>query len=170
MARRAGVEQTLAAGTGALLFGALLGVFGHAGGAFAPLALVAIGAGAALKWRYWRAIDADPGQYTAEMATGLKTGGGVRPLDPPHTRPNFVMREMGYNVARVHAAKLRRSVMMALFAVPAALTVCSILTGWTAALFALAMVTAAFGVFIERWLFFAEAEHVSQLYYGKARA
>ena len=46
--------------------------------------------------------------YTAEAATGLGRFGTVRPLDPPHTQPNYVMREMGYQVARRHAEKLRR--------------------------------------------------------------
>ena len=34
----------------------------------------------------------------------------------------------------------------------------------------LAVVSGAIGVLIERWLFFAEAEHVSMLYYGRERA
>ena len=46
--------------------------------------------------------------YTAEAATGLGRFGTVRPLDPPHTQPNFVMREMGYQVARRHAAQASR--------------------------------------------------------------
>jgi sulfite dehydrogenase (quinone) subunit SoeC len=31
---------------------------------------------------------------------------------------------------------------------------------------ALAVAPATFGVLIERWLFFAEAEHIAMLYYG----
>ena len=31
---------------------------------------------------------------------------------------------------------------------------------------ALAVASATFGVLIERWLFFAEAEHIELLYYG----
>ena len=34
----------------------------------------------------------------------------------------------------------------------------------------LAVLSAAVGVGVERWLFFAEAEHVSMLYYGRAAA
>ena len=33
-----------------------------------------------------------------------------------------------------------------------------------------AVVAAAVGVFFERWLFFAEAQHVVTLYYGEAVA
>jgi DMSO reductase anchor subunit len=40
--------------------------------------------------------------------------------------------------------------------------------GWGAAAFGgmLAAVSMAVGLIVERWLFFAEAEHVSMLYYG----
>ncbi len=164
------IYLALAAGTGALLFGFILSLFGYGAVFLVLLTLVCLAIGAALKWRYWQSIDADPGQYTAEMATGLGSIGKVKPLDPPHTRPNFVMREMGYRVARKHAEKLRKSVLLALFALPAVFVLFSLLTGWWASLFAAAVIAAAIGVATERWLFFAEAEHVSQLYYGAERA
>lgn len=97
----------------------------------------------------WR-IDGAPGRHTIELALGLTTLGPVRPLDPPHTRPNFVMREMGYSVARKHAEKLRRCVLLAIFAVPILLVFANLITGWTAAYFGLAILAAALGVFIER--------------------
>jgi DMSO reductase anchor subunit len=164
------IYLALAAGTGALLFGFLLGLFGYGSVSTALLTLICLAIGAALKWRYWQSIDGDHGQYTVEMATGLGSIGKVKPLDPPHTRPNFVMREMGYRVARKHAEKLRRSVLLALFAVPAVLMLFAMLTGWSAFLFAAAALIAAVGVAMERWLFFAEAEHVSMLFYGAERA
>lgn len=164
------IYLALAAGTGALLFGFILGLFGYGSAFTALLTLICLAIGAALKWRYWQSVDGDPGQYTAEMATGLGSIGKVRPLDPPHTRPNFVMREMGYRVARKHVEKLRKSVLLALFAAPAVLILLTLLTGWHAFLFAAAMIIAGIGVVMERWLFFAEAEHVSQLYYGAERA
>jgi DMSO reductase anchor subunit len=164
------IYLALAAGTGALLFGFLLGLFGYGSVSTALLTLICLAVGAALKWRYWQSIDGDHGQYTVEMATGLGSIGKVKPLDPPHTRPNFVMREMGYRVARKHAEKLRKSVLLALFAVPAVLMLFAMLTGWSAFLFAAAALIAAVGVAMERWLFFAEAEHVSMLFYGAERA
>ncbi|MBT0957578.1 dimethyl sulfoxide reductase anchor subunit [Alphaproteobacteria bacterium KMM 3653] len=153
----------LAAGTGGLLLALLLP------STFAALAaLISLGAAAVLKLAYWKEIDADPGQYTAEMATGLGHLGTVRPLDPPHSTPNFVMREMGYAVARNHALKLRKVALLALFALPLFLIFIGMFAGWLALV--PAVLLAAVGVVTERWLFFAEAEHVSQLYYGKARA
>ena len=75
-----------------------------------PSSCLAIAAG--LKWAYWLRIDGEPREYTAEAATGLGHLGKVRPLEPPHTQPNFVMREMGYRVARKHALKLRNLVLL----------------------------------------------------------
>ena len=164
------VYLALAAATGMLLFAFLLALFAGQSGWAVLLILVSLAAGAALKLLYWRRIDADAGQYTAEMATGLGAWGTVRPLEPPHSRPNFVMREMGYTVARKHAQTLRIGALVALFAMPAVLVLAALLTGWFAVLCCLAVAAATVGVIIERWLFFAEAEHVSQLYYGARRA
>lgn len=79
---------------------------------------------------------------------------------------------MAYEVARKHAVKLRRFVVLALFAIPAACLALSLLTGSELALFLalVAVASAAAGVVTERWLYFAEAEHVVVLYYGKAVA
>ena len=107
--------------------------------------------------------------YTAEAATGLGHLGKVRPLDPPHTQPNFVMREMGYQVARKHAEKLRRLASLLLFVVPLAAAAAAARCRMPAPLADRARrrcaVSATVGVLIERWLFFAEAEHVVMLYY-----
>jgi DMSO reductase anchor subunit len=50
-----------------------------------------------------------------------------------------------------------------LFVVP---IVCSGLRSIVFGFGALAVAPATFGVLIERWLFFAEAEHIAMLYYG----
>jgi DMSO reductase anchor subunit len=124
-----------------------------------------------IKLVYWRQCDADKGQYTAEMATGLGDWGKVRPLDPPHTRPNFVMREMGYQVGRKHAAKLRRIVILFMIAGPVLALALAAMTGiFTPFWYLLATAMTIIGIVTERWLFFAEAEHVSMLFYGAERA
>ena len=104
------------------------------------------------------------------MATGLPEP--VRQWEPAHTAQNFVMREMGYRVGRRHARRLRRLVL-ALFALAALLALPALLlgSGVAASLAAGAAAAAALaGALVERWLFFAEAEHVSSLYYGGASA
>ena len=119
--------------------------------------------------RYWSGIDGADRTYTAEAATGLGYLGTVRPLDPPHTQPNYVMREMGYQVARRHSRKLRHLTLVLLFALPllciAALLVLDLPQSWNIAIAALSVCSAAAGVLTERWLFFAEAVHVVTVFY-----
>jgi len=78
------------------------------------------------------------------------------------------MREMGYTIARKHAEKLRALVLMLGFAAPAAATLLTLIPAPLAGLAGslLAVPAMAAGLLVERWLFFAEAEHVSMLYYG----
>lgn len=160
----------ISAGTGGILLCFSLSVFGQVPASAVWCAMAGLASGAAVKLRYWKAIDSAPGRYTAEAATGLSDFGEVRQLDPPHTMPNFVMREMGYSVARKHARRLRMFAFASLFAAPALLLASGLLTGFETAAYALAIMFAAAGVLTERWLFFAEAEHVSQLYYGRSKA
>ncbi|MEM1362645.1 MAG: DmsC/YnfH family molybdoenzyme membrane anchor subunit [Pseudomonadota bacterium] len=160
----------LGAATGALLFAVLLALASAASIWTSLLALAMLGLTAALKRQYWQKIDEDPDPVTMEDVTGLGRFGAVKPLDPPHTRPNFVMREMGYEVGRKHAEKLRRLVWLCLFGAPLVLALLALLSGPVlAAIFYLtACLSAAVGVVTERWLFFAEAEHVSMRYYKAA--
>jgi len=121
-----------------------------------------------LKFTYWRSIDSAERTRTIGAATGLGGLGAVRQWEVPHTAQNFVMKEMGYSVARRHAERLRRLVMALL----AAAIILSLLTlvflpVLVAILAALAALASAI---IERWLFFAEAQHVVSLYYGAQRA
>jgi DMSO reductase anchor subunit len=156
--------------SGAVLLNLLLALFGFERRAATWIAVIAIVVAAVLKWLYWLRIDGEAREYTAEAATGLGRLGKVRPLEPPHTQPNFVMREMGYRVARKHAERLRKLALLLAFAVPIAglllshLPLIGILGTLAAAL------SMAAGLMIERWLFFAEAEHVAMLYYGAEAA
>jgi sulfite dehydrogenase (quinone) subunit SoeC len=155
--------------TGALLLHALLLLFGAARGWAAALAVLATALAFGLKGLYWAAIDRAEGGPTPETATGLGALGKVRMLEPPHTETNYLLREMGFAVARKHAAKLRS--YACLFGVAAALlTALALLSnGAPASLLALlAALSGIAGVLIERWLFFAEARHTVTLYYGRA--
>jgi len=164
------VYLALAAATGALLFVDVMLAFGDFRPGLGALAFALLAAAAALKLAYWRAIDAEPPRSTLGSATGLSAFGSVRLLESPHTEENYVMREMGFRIARKHAVKLRRFVVAALFAGPALLALLAAAAPPPAAALcaALATLMAAAGVGVERWLFFAEATHVSTLYYGRA--
>ena len=154
--------------TGCVLLTVLLALFGYEIRWAAVACAVALALGATLKRLYWSAIDAARKSYTAEAATGLGRFGTVRPLDPPHTQPNFVMREMGFQVARRHAEKLRLLSTMLLFLLPIAASLLLLLNLPGLGQIVIAMVSvlsAGAGVLAERWLFFAEAEHVVMLYY-----
>jgi len=104
-------------------------------------------------------------------ATGLAARGEVRAFEPPHTGTNYLLKEFVYVLGRKHAAKLRVLAMLLMVVIPVgalALTQMESLTGMTTHLLAaLAVISHLIGVFAARWLFFAQAEHVVGLYYGK---
>ena len=122
-----------------------------------------------VKLAYWTATDKPSGSSSA-TATGL--GDGSEPvalLDAPTTSENFVMREMGFRIARKHSQKLRKITFFTLFFIPAAAaTIISF--GQTEEIILisslLALISAGVGTIVERWLFFAEAKHVVTLFYG----
>jgi sulfite dehydrogenase (quinone) subunit SoeC len=160
------IYVALGLASGAVLLHALLALFGEAAPWSAWLAIVCLVIGAALKWAYWLRIDGELRTYTIEAATGLGHLGKVRVLEPPHTQPNFVMREMGYRIARKHAQKLRKLVLVFTFGLPIGCLLLSQVPGAGIVGALLALLSMALGLAVERWLFFAEAEHVSMLYYG----
>jgi sulfite dehydrogenase (quinone) subunit SoeC len=117
-----------------------------------------------LKFIYWRRLDRAVRTHTMAAATGL--GEGVRQWEVPHTSANFIMKEMGYVVARRHARKLRNVVFIFLD-IAFALMVFS--ANWPPLSY-FAVPVVMIGAWVERWLFFAEAEHVVGLFYGKQSA
>ncbi|MEO8559046.1 MAG: dimethyl sulfoxide reductase anchor subunit, partial [Rhodospirillales bacterium] len=117
-------------------------------------------------------IDTVPAISTPESATGLGHLGKVRLFEAPHTQENFLMKEMGYRVARKHALKLRLIMQIGGLIAPAVLVLIGLALPTMAAL-ALTVIASALaliGALIERWLFFAEAKHTVMLYYGAAQA
>lgn len=152
--------------TGAAL---LAGAAAMAGGGRAALLLAALLAAVALvvKRAIWAAADGAGAPTTAASLTGLSRLGTVRPLDPPNTETAYLMREMGFRVARAHAGKLRRIALWGGFVVPALLLATAALAGGLAAalLAPLAAAAALAGMLVERWLFFAEATHTVATYY-----
>ena len=163
---------TLAAATGGAWLIAVLAALHRFDPAAAIGGALVFAIAAGLKIGYWRWIDRDPPGSTVASATGLGRFGQVRLLDPPHTEDNYLLKEMGFRIARRHAAKLRRIALAVGFAAPIVLLLVAATTGGViaAALAGVAAVTASAGVFVERWLFFAEAKHTVTLYYGDAAA
>ena len=159
----------LGAMTGALLLVALTRPFGLYQPAFGWLTIAAIVVAWAVKAGYWRHVDRARPRSTLATATGLGALGEVRLLEMPHTEENFLMREMGYRIARGHARKLRWIAHLTLFVVPLALSVTAALGAPFVAVAAatVAAVSGGLGILVERWLFFAEARHTSMLYYGR---
>ncbi len=166
------VYLILAVASGALIMTTLLALFGAIahGAAWTTVLLLAIAA--AMKLVYWRGIDGAPRTLTSGQATGLGSIGRVRALEAPHTQANFVMREMGYRVARAHSDKLRVITMLLAFVVPAVLLAATelIAPSLTPVSGVLAVLSMSAGLLVERWLFFAEAQHVVTLYYGEETA
>ena len=101
---------------------------------------------------------------TIGTATGLDRIGAVRVFELPHTGQNYLLREMIHVVARKHLQKLRVIALLAAAVLPC---LALLLFPTHAAAFAVATMIHLTGALAARWLFFAEAEHVVGLYYGK---
>ncbi len=162
----------LALATGGLVLDAVAAAFGFLAAPFLAVTAAALAGALWLKWSYWRHIDSTPGPATPESATGLTGLGAVRLLEPPSTRESYVQREMGYRIARKHARKLRSVAIVALYVLPLALTLAALAgPDWARVVeTAVAILVAAPGVVVERWLFFAEAKHTVMLYFGAPSA
>ncbi|TIV69463.1 MAG: dimethyl sulfoxide reductase anchor subunit [Mesorhizobium sp.] len=154
--------------TGGVLLNALLQGFGDGSMAVLAGALLATLAGWGWKLATWRYNDRLEIPTTANTATGL-AGGTVRSIEWPHTEENYLLKEMGFRIARKHGAKLRWITQALAFAVPAVLLVVAFVSPWPVAAIAsaLAAIAQLIGMLVERWLFFAEAKHAVTLYYGR---
>jgi DMSO reductase anchor subunit len=157
---------------GAVWLHALLMFFGIETTISGAVAIVLLIGGWLAKTGYWRFIDSSAHVSSPESATGLGRFGRVSLLEAPHSEENYLLKEMGYRVARAHAAKLRRYAAALAFALPILLIGAAF---WTDGVFGIlaggiAAVSLTLGLVIERWLFFAEAKHVVTLYYGATSA
>lgn len=100
---------------------------------------------------------------TLATATQLGGIGQVRAFEPPHTGTNYLLREFVHVIGRKHATKLRVIALGLMVLVPVIL----LLVPFSHIAGGLAVLAHVAGVFTARWLFFAQAEHVVGLYYGK---
>jgi DMSO reductase anchor subunit len=131
-------------------------------------ALVLVVAAWGVKIAWWRRLDRLTPSSTPESATGLGSIGRVHLFERPHVNENYLTREMGFHVARKHAAKLRRLALTIGGMAPVLLLVLAIAAGGAAgaALSGIAVLCFLAGVLVERWLFFATARHAVMNYYG----
>ena len=126
-------------------------------------AMVAVAAAWGVKIIWWQLAGASGSGSSLATATGLGGLGEVRSIMPPHTSENYLQHEMGFVVARKHAAQLRVLALLAGGLLPISLL---FLLAPTAVVLAAVVLLHMAGVFVERWLFFAEAKHSVTLYYG----
>jgi DMSO reductase anchor subunit len=162
----------LFAAAGGFLLATLFAMAGAGDGRLLPpLAAVALIAAWAVKVAWWKRLATLSPTSSPESATGLGHIGKVSLFERPHINDNYLTREMGFRVARKHAEKLRRIALTLGGVVPVLLLAALLLVasgpGVAAALTAgAAVLSFSAGVFVERWLFFAEARHAVMNYYG----
>ncbi|MBD3664808.1 dimethyl sulfoxide reductase anchor subunit family protein [Sulfitobacter aestuariivivens] len=114
----------------------------------------------------WLMGDSRFSQSGTTLATATQLGdrGTVRAFEPPHTGTNYLLREFVHVVGRKHAQKLRIIALVLMAGLPVVLLA---LLPFNHFIALIAIVAHIAGVLTARWLFFAEAEHVIGLYYGK---
>ena len=116
-----------------------------------------------VKLFWWRMLDTKKSISSLESATGLGALGKVKTLMPPHTSENYLQTEMGFVVARRHAVKLRAMSVLLGCVIP---LLGLYMTKNSIVLLSLVLIAHLVGIFVERWLFFAEAKHVVSTYYN----
>ena len=135
---------------------------------YLAMSALIVSVAAVLKAIYYFWIGSPSVSPTINTATGL-TRAGVKLLDTGHTHGTFLTQEFGFQLARKQAGLLRTVVFVVGFGVPGLMLV-SIFQQpqglWAASV---ALIAVMLGASVERWLFFAEARHVVNLYHGAQR-
>ena len=147
-------------------------LFAGLGGSLLPVMALAFSIAAwTAKIAWLRRVDRMAPLSTPESATGLGKIGRVRLFERPHMTENYLTREMGFRVARKHAAKLRRLAFLLGGLLPGAIAFLLSVTGASGGAASLgaafAVLSYGIGMVVERWLFFAEARHAVMNYYGE---
>jgi DMSO reductase anchor subunit len=122
-----------------------------------------------VKRMWWHRLAAIEPLSTPESATGLGHIGRVRLFERPHVNDNYLTKEMGFRIARKHAAKLERLAVAVGGLAPGLLVLAAIAAGGVilpTLLCVVAVLLFLAGILAERWLFFATARHAVMNYYG----
>jgi len=152
-----------------VLIAAAFGSWQSIVGGFVPIAaaicLVAAWGAKAIWWGRSGVITLESRGSNVGTATGLGFLGNVRLLEKPHSGENYLTKEMVHRIGRKHATKLRIISILLGIAVPLILCAIAFMAGVQPVWFAMAALSLMGGLFLERWLFFAEAKHAVSLYY-----
>lgn len=135
---------------------------------YIAMSALIVSVAAVLKAIYYFWIGSPSASSTINTATGL-TRAGVKLLDTGHTHGTFLTQEFGFQLARQKAGILRVAVFVVGFGIPSLMLISVFQQTsaiWAAVIALLAMLL---GAAVERWLFFAEARHVVNLYHGAQR-
>jgi len=108
-----------------------------------------------------------PDGATINTATGFSQA-HVRLLDAGHNADTFLTKEFVFDAGAIKLLRLRWLMLITAFIVPLALIAVAHHLSVVPAAY-LALVCLYIGLFVERWLFFAEARHVVRLYHGDQR-
>lgn len=163
------VYLSLAVMSGAVLAVAIATTVGRLSATTVPLVIALIVTSGVIKMLYWRHVRNAAPTSDIASALGLDNQAKARQFSAPHTADNYLMTEMGYQIARNHAQKLRKICVGVGFVAPLALLNLGLLfatqmlciSAW------LSVMLVFVGIVIERWLFFAEAKHTVMTYYGR---
>jgi DMSO reductase anchor subunit len=148
--------------SGALLLLALVGLQGGAIPGLPAITLVLLFLAGVGKLAYFLKFRGHAGTHQRGRAIGA-TAARAKLLDAGHTHGTFLTNEFGFRLARERASGLHGFFLAASFVVPLA-----VLLAWPQGA-GIAAATCLAGLFMERWLFFAEAQHVVRLYHGQQR-
>jgi DMSO reductase anchor subunit len=156
---------------GLLVYGAVAGAVGVPTQGFLAIVALVVTIAVVIWWQTSAAgaVRSVEGS-TLETATGLGFIGRVRSFEAPHTGANYLLKEMGYQIGRKRAFELRRIGAVLGLLAPLVFSVVALLIGGGligGGLVVLALIAHVAGMLALRWLFFAEAEHVQALYYGR---
>lgn len=114
---------------------------------------------------YVRFRRSQPGASTLTQALGV-TAAAAKLLDVGHAQRTFLTQEFMFRVGRRHALALRCVFLVLGFWIP---LFALLGAPRSPAYCVIAAVSCMAGLLVERWLFFAEAEHVVRLYHGQQR-
>ncbi|MEW6119914.1 MAG: DmsC/YnfH family molybdoenzyme membrane anchor subunit [Pseudomonadota bacterium] len=155
-----------ASGSLLLLLGAVLASLDTT--PYIAMSALIVSIAAVLKAIYYFWIRSPGLTPTINTATGL-TRAKVKLLDTGHTHGTFLTQEFGYQLARRKAGLIKSLVFIVGFGLPGVMMVWVFEQQGGAIAALVAALAGLVGAAMERWLFFAEARHVVNLYHGAQR-